>query len=51
MEAAINARAEASQDNATLVDIFAGKLVKIFMADRPPEIIRIGNISTLTLPG
>lgn len=47
MEGAINARAEASQDNATPVDIFAGKLVKNLMADRPPEIIRIGNISTL----
>lgn len=47
MEGAINARAEASQDNATPVDIFAGKLVKNLMAERPPEIIRIGNISTL----
>ncbi len=47
MEGAINARAEASQDNATPVEIFAGKLVKNLMAERPPEIIRIGNISTL----
>ena len=47
MEGAINARAEASQDNATPVEIFAGKLVKNLMADRPPEIIRFGNVSTL----
>jgi short-subunit dehydrogenase len=47
MESAIHARAEASQDNATPVDIFARKLVKTLMADRPSEVIRIGNISTL----
>jgi short-subunit dehydrogenase len=49
MEGAINARAEASQVDATPAWEFAQKLVKAVMVETPPEIIRIGNMST-TIP-
>ncbi len=49
MEGAITTRAEASQVGATPAGEFAQKLVSAIMVETPPEIIRIGNIST-TMP-
>ncbi|WDP89467.1 MAG: SDR family oxidoreductase [Desulfobacter sp.] len=43
----IEARANASQQNATPADIFAGKLADEIMSDRPKPVVRLGKASTL----
>lgn len=46
-EEAVRARAQESQQNATLASMMARKLVKELLKKRPPAIVRIGNKSSL----
>ncbi|SEA08394.1 SDR family oxidoreductase [Microbulbifer marinus] len=46
-EEVVRARAQESQQNATLASIMARKLVKEMLRKRPPAVVRIGNKSRL----
>ncbi|MFC6633155.1 SDR family oxidoreductase [Microbulbifer taiwanensis] len=46
-EEAVRARAQESQQNATLASVMARRLVKELLKRRPPTIVRIGNKSRL----
>jgi len=47
IQAAIRARAMASQENPTSAEVFARKLVKKITREKPPTVIRIGHGSSI----